>query len=278
MTTEKQDFWSAEAYQDAAAFVPRLAGKIVGWLDVQKDDVILDIGCGDGVLDVSIGHILAQGHGSVHGIDSSLAMITSAETAVRTAGLSNCTFEVLDANDLPHRPDLLQARFHKAFSNAALHWILRPPDRREAFFRGVRDALQPGGLFAFEMGGLGNVAELVTAVVAAVSRRVGLAATVVADPWFFPDEAWARHMLESRVGGWSVLAAERQWRPTPAGTSGVDGWIRLMARPFLDLIPDPIEREACTREIVQVLEYTTRQPDGSFNLNYVRLRVLARKI
>jgi len=35
-----------QAYQHSASFVPRLAGKIVEWLDLQKDDVLLDIGCG----------------------------------------------------------------------------------------------------------------------------------------------------------------------------------------------------------------------------------------
>lgn len=75
MATEQKDIWSSEVgcswqllhtkelarltrtfhsilppppqtYQNAASFVPQLAGKVVGWLDVQKDDEILDIGCG----------------------------------------------------------------------------------------------------------------------------------------------------------------------------------------------------------------------------------------
>ncbi len=35
-----------QAYQSAASFVPKLATKVVQWLDPQKDDVILDVGCG----------------------------------------------------------------------------------------------------------------------------------------------------------------------------------------------------------------------------------------
>jgi len=41
-----------------------------------------------------------------------------------------------------------------------MHWILRPEESREQFFWGVRNALKPGGAFAFEMGGMGNVAEV----------------------------------------------------------------------------------------------------------------------
>jgi hypothetical protein len=41
-----------------------------------------------------------------------------------------------------------------------MHWILRPEERREGFFRGVRNALRPDGVFCFEMGGMGNVVEV----------------------------------------------------------------------------------------------------------------------
>lgn len=35
-----------QAYQHSASFVPKLATKIVQWLDPQEDDHILDVGCG----------------------------------------------------------------------------------------------------------------------------------------------------------------------------------------------------------------------------------------
>jgi len=35
-----------KAYQNSASFVPKLATKVLSWLDVHEDDVILDIGCG----------------------------------------------------------------------------------------------------------------------------------------------------------------------------------------------------------------------------------------
>ncbi len=157
-----------------------------------------------------------------------------------------------------------------------MHWILSNRPKQEQFFRGVHGALQPGGVFVFEMGGLGNVTELLTATVMGVSRRIGLEAAKKVNPWWFPDEAWARSMLEAG-GQWKVERIEREWRETPADKGGVDGWIRLMARPFLDAVPEA-EREACTREIVDVLEYTTKRPDGSSVLQYVRLRVQARKL
>lgn len=39
-----------KAYQTSASFVPKLATVVLEWLDVQKDDVILDIGCGGKIM------------------------------------------------------------------------------------------------------------------------------------------------------------------------------------------------------------------------------------
>ncbi|KAK4129224.1 S-adenosyl-L-methionine-dependent methyltransferase [Parathielavia appendiculata] len=278
MAAEQKDNWSSEAYQNAASFVPKLATKVIQWLDPQKDDVIFDVGCGDGVLNLQMARILSEGSGQLHGIDSSPAMIAAAKAAAASAGLSDkCTFEVLDATTLTSTRSLQRATFTKAFSNAALHWILRPPATREAVFRGVRDALAPGGTFVFEMGGLGNVPEIRAALLSVVGRRVGLARAQEADPWFFPDEGWVRDMLEVRVGGWKVERAEREWRPTAADRGGVEGWVRLMGKKWFEVVPEG-EREQCIREVVEVLEVVCRQPGGGHMLSYVRLRVMARKI
>lgn len=248
----------------------------------------------DGVLDIQIGQILAHGNGSLHGIDGSPAMIEASKKAVTEAELDKtCTFQgryftyqllnmalttpVLDANTLLSTPSLQTAHFSKVFSNAAMHWILRPPATREAFFHGVKDALIPGGRFVFEMGGLGNVAEVRAALLSAVGRRIGLARAQEVDPWFFPDEEWVREMLEQTVGGFEVEKIEREWRPTDADVGGVEGWIRLMGKEFFRALGED-EREVCIREVVDVLEVVCRKPGGGFMLSYVRLRAVARKL
>ncbi|KXH65015.1 methyltransferase [Colletotrichum nymphaeae SA-01] len=281
MAEQKEDKWSSEAYQHSASFVPKLATKVVQWLDVQKDDVILDVGCGDGVLDVEFGKVLSQGKGSLHGIDASPGMISAAKKAVSAAGLSNCEFEVLDATKITtsSTPTLHTPTFTKAFSNAALHWILRPPGSHIPVFTAIRDALLPGGTFALEMGGLGNVAEMRTAIVMAVARRVGMEKAVAVDPWFFPDEEWLKTVLEKEVGGWEVLKVEREWRPTTADKGGVEGWVRLMGKELLDAVPEEGgQREEAVREIVEVLRHVCKIPGDGEMISYVRLRCLARKL
>ncbi|KAL2125262.1 hypothetical protein VTJ04DRAFT_1627 [Mycothermus thermophilus] len=291
MVTEQKDNWSSEAYQKAAAFVPKLATKVVQWLDVQKDDVILDVGCGDGVLNVEMAKIFANGTGRVHGIDSSPAMIEAAKVAAKAAGVEQkATFEVINALSLPNQGHLQTGTFTKAFSNAALHWILRPPPDAAgtvaAVFTGVRNALAPGGIFVFEMGGLGNIAEIKAALLSSIARRVpgGVRQASEADPWFFPDEEWVRETLETKLGGWKVERVEREWRPTVAegktgdGKGGVEGWVRLMGRKWLEVVEDEKEREEVVKEVVEVLEEVCKLPRGGWMLGYVRLRAVARKI
>ncbi|KAH7018514.1 S-adenosyl-L-methionine-dependent methyltransferase [Microdochium trichocladiopsis] len=300
-TEDKKDHWSSEAYQSAAAFVPKLATKVIGWLDAQPDDVILDLGCGDGVINVDLAsEVLSRGTGRIHGTDASASMIAAAKKAAESKGLGEkCTFEesaltktpavaflsrnaVVDATALHTQPHLQSASFTKAFSNAAMHWILRPEATRATFFRGVREALQPGGTFTFELGGLGNVVEMRTALLMAVARRApgGLKTAMEYDPWFFPDEAWVRKTMEDEVGGWKVEKVEREYRPTPAdpGASGVEGWVRLMGANFFEAIPDAAEKEEAVREVVEVLNEVCRVPGGGWQYGYVRLRATARKL
>lgn len=46
MTTTQEDHWDSAAYQNSASFVPKLATKVLEWLDVKEEDEILDVGCG----------------------------------------------------------------------------------------------------------------------------------------------------------------------------------------------------------------------------------------
>jgi trans-aconitate methyltransferase len=171
---------------------------------------------------------------------------------------------------------LQQGTYTKLFSNAALHWILREPSSRTPFFTAAHAALRPGGTFALEMGGLGNVAEMRTALLMATARRIGLDAAKSADPWFFPDETWLSSELES--AGFRVDRVEREWRPTTADKGGVEGWVRLMGRQFLDAVPDENEREDVVKEAADVLGEVCKNPSGGHMISYVRLRCVATKL
>lgn len=185
---------------------------------------------------------------------------------------------MLDATKLSSASSLQQGNYTKAFSNAALHWILRDAATRQSVLDAVGASLRPGGEFALEMGGLGNVSEMRSALLLAVSRRAegGLPAALAADPWFFPDEVWLTRALEA--AGFRVDKVEREWRPTAAGEGGVEGWARLFGKQILDAIEDQELREEAVKEVAGVLDVVCRNPAGGHMISYVRLRALATKL
>lgn len=182
---------------------------------------------------------------------------------------------MLDATQLINEPKLQKASYDKVFSNAAMHWILRPEDGRKDMFTGVYNALKPSGVFVFEMGGMGNVAEMRSTLLSVVSRRIGMKKAREADPWFFPDEIWMSKMLEET--GFRVEKIEREYRPTKADAGGIGGWVRLMGKQFFDAV-DGKDREECENEVCEVLESVCASPGGGDWIGYVRLRAVAVKI
>ncbi|KAM0667335.1 hypothetical protein ACQRIU_003200 [Beauveria bassiana] len=284
MAEQGKDHWHSGDYQHSASFVPKLAGKVTRWLDLQKDDVVLDIGCGDGILNLEFAKVLSQGKGTIHGIDSSAAMIDAAKDLCKEH--PNATFEGMHHHNPPRshhsrrsKPELQRATFTKVFSNAAMHWILRPTAVRQPFFAAVHAALAPGGVFAFEMGGLGNVKEMAAALLVACARRAPGGLPAVVDrhyPWFFPDEAWATAALEG--AGFRVDRVEREWRPTKADKGGVEGWIRLFGSMILESVPEGEQREDAVREAAEALRVVCDDGDGGEMISYVRLRALATKV
>jgi hypothetical protein len=171
---------------------------------------------------------------------------------------------------------LLQYRI----SNAALHWILRDDDTRLSTLRAIHASLKPGGLFVFEQGGHGNVAEVVSVFLSAmVHHGFTIEQARATSPWFFPSDVWMRQTLEGL--GFQVEKCELEYRPTRLTTDasgGLAGWVRLMGAQFLDVFPEG-KREDVVKEVCDVLQtVVTRPEDGSQWLGYVRLRGVARKV
>ena len=245
---------------------------MVQWLDPQPADAILDLGCGDGILTAKIKALCA----SVVGIDASPNLVKAAEKAYGSeTGLS---WHVQDCRHLDQWSGYQEAAYSKVFSNAALHWILRDASYRLPVFRAVFKILRPGGRFVFEMGGAGNVAEVHTALMAAIVHRgASLDRAMEVSPWFFPSKEFMKTMLED-TGFW-VEKCELEYRPTKLTAEekgGIEGWVRLMGAQFLEVLAEE-KREAAVQEICELLKPIITHEDGSSWLGYVRLRVLAHK-
>jgi SAM-dependent methyltransferase len=137
MTNERRDVWAAgNLYEPYVGRWSRLvAGQLLGWLDVPRRKIWLDVGCGTGALTgVILRHADPQ---TVISIDSSSDYVAHARAHVIDARSS---FAVADAQALPFDAEICDA----AASGLVLNFLPRPPQAVAEMARVVR----PGGLVA----------------------------------------------------------------------------------------------------------------------------------
>jgi trans-aconitate methyltransferase len=245
--------WNSSRYAQNARFVSDLGQPVLGLLNPQPAERILDLGCGDGALTEKL---VATG-AEVVGVDGSADMVVAASKRGLNA-------HVMDAYHLT-----FENEFDSVFSNAALHWMKRDPD---AVIQGVRRALKPGGRFAAEMGGHGCVAAVVVALCAALEKR-GITQPASVIPWFFPTVDDYRSRLE--CAGFRAEYIALIPRPTPLPT-GMRGWLETFAIPFINILPES-ERGAFLDEVSDRLRPALCDERGRWTADYVRLRFLARR-
>lgn len=245
--------WDPALYGSQAAFVHQRASDLVAVLAPQPGERILDLACGTGELTAAIA---AKG-AAVVGVDVSEAMVEAARRAFPAV-----PFSVGDGQALA-----FDAEFDAVFSNAGLHWMLRADD----VARGIARALVPGGRLVAEFGGYGCVA---------IVRRATWDALRAMDEapepwlrWYFPSVGQYATVLET--SGLGVRYALLFDRPTRLeGERGLETWFDLFGNGLLRHLgvrrADFLSRveDSCRSALFK---------DGGWELDYVRLRVVASK-
>ena len=237
--------WDAGDYAKVGAFVAELGGAALDLLDPQPGERILDVGCGEGTLTRK----LVERGATMLGIDNSPEMIAAA----RAAGI--------DALLLPAENMTFSAEFDAAFSNATLHWVLEKEQAARAIYR----ALKPGGRFAGEMGGEGNLKALREALDTELVIRGYLPADEASNWYASPEEFAAVY----EAAGFGELDARLIERPTPI-EHGVAAWVTTFRKGWLDRAQVPEgERAEIGAAVADRI--------GSNVADYVRLRFIMRK-
>ena len=242
---ESTSSWNAADYARVGGFVAELGVAALDLLDPQPGERILDIGCGDGTLTRKI---IDRG-ATVLGLDNSPEMIEAA----RAKGVDAL---LLDAAEMQFFAD-----FDAAFSNATLHWVLDKEQAARAIFR----AIKPGGRFAGEMGGEGNLRRLREALDEELIIR-GYVPPSESGNWYPSPEEFA---AVYEAAGFRDIDARLIERPTPIDP-GIAQWVTTFRRGWLDRAQVPDEERAEVGAAVA-------GRFGSRNADYVRLRFIMRK-
>ena len=241
--------WESTTYVKHAQFVAELGLLVVELLNPQKDEHILDLGCGDGRLTKQLQDLGCR----VKGVDYS-------ENLLQAAKKLGLDVVQTDAQQLT-----FEGEFDAVFSNAALHWMKQP----EKVIAGVKRALKPDGRFVAEFGGYGNIQSILDALRIALSERNINFEDV--NPWYFPKPEAYKGLLETE--GFRVDYIELIPRPTPLPTD-ILGWLTVFAGDFTKLFPEN-EREVFLKHVMTLLAPKLQKEDGSWFVDYVRLRFAA---
>jgi trans-aconitate methyltransferase len=243
--------WNADVYSRNARFVSDLAMPVVGLLNPQQGERILDLGCGDGVLTRKLVDMGCE----LVGLDASQELAAAAQRL----GLD---IVVMDAVNMTFHEE-----FDAVFSNAVLHWI-KDADR---LIHRVFNALRPGGRFVAECGGYKCNQTIVTALVTELTTRGYDGESAI--PWYFPAAEDYRSRLESR--GFAVDCIEIIPRPTTL-PGDISGFIETFGGSFTSLLPTH-ERAAYVESVRARLRPLLCSADGTWTADYTRLRFKARK-
>ncbi len=247
--------WDAQTYQNRFSFVPQYGEDVLRLLTVPKGAAVVDLGCGNGALTEKLA---AEGY-RVVGIDASEQML-----ALARAEHPQLHFLAGDARTfrLPEQVDAV-------FSNAVFHWI----DGRdqEKLIANIAGQLKPGGELVCEFGGRGCAESVHSALEDAFCRR-GLN---YPRTFYFPTIGEYAPLLERQ--GLRVEYAALFDRPTvQQSDDGLVDWINMFVRtPFEGV--EPAAKAAILDEVRTELKGSLFV-DGKWYIDYVRIRIRARKV
>ena len=246
----KTTSWDPQAYAKNARFVADLAQPLLELLAPKNDEIIMDLGCGDGALTEKIAREV-----TVVGTDASFAQARAA----KDRGLS---IVVVDGHHLCFKP-----QFDAVFTNAALHWMEQPGKVVE----GVWQCLKTGGRFVGEFGAKGNVETVRSALHAALRRRA--VDPLAVDPWYYPSAEDFSNLLVN--SSFTVRYIEIIQRPTQLPGELLN-WMEIFAQPFTNAV-EKVHRQSFLDEVSQRCETELRDEEGRWRIDYVRLRFAAVK-
>lgn len=248
--------WKAADYDDKLAFVSEYGKTLISWLQPQKGERILDLGCGTGDLTFEI----SQSGAEVVGLDASSDMIHRAKEK-----FPELEFIQGDAHHFEVR-----GRYDAVFSNAALHWMRGP----ELVAGRVWEVLKPGGRFAAEFGGKGNVQTIVKSLEEVIERKTGINAAE-RNPWYFPTIGEYTSLLEKQ--GFMVRQAYHYDRPTKLadGELGIEGWLANFGGDYFQGMDDDVVNAIC-QEVSEIVVPQLWNGDAVY-ADYKRIRIEAVK-
>jgi trans-aconitate methyltransferase len=251
--------WNPEHYSRHSSAQEKWASEVLVKLNLNGDEQILDIGCGDGKITAAVAQSVPRGR--VVGLDSSPEMI---EFARRSFPKLHC--QLGDAREMGFHEE-----FDWVISFASLHWVID----HHPVLAGIRRALRPGGRVLLQFGGKGNADAVVQAMSEVIARpRWAEYFTGFEFPWGFysPEgyEPWLRQagLLPKRL---ALIPKDM----TQEGPQGLKDWLRSTWMPYWERVPGDLRQEFFDQIVEEYLDRNPLDGKGIVHIPMVRLEVEA---
>lgn len=248
--------WDANLYNDKHSYVYDHGQSLIGLLDPQPHERILDLGCGSGELTYKIKDLA----GEVVGMDMSIDMINKARVQYPLVD-----FQVGDASDF-----YVEQPFDAIFSNATLHWVAKYKEAINCLYCNLKQ----GGRLAVEFGGKDNVRAITDQLRESLLKR-GHTEQSEAELWFFPSIGEYTTALEA--SGFTVTFAQWYDRPTELADeqTGIKDWLSMFSRPFFAGVANT-DVSDIMNEVQERLKPKLFR-NGKWYADYKRIRIMAYK-
>jgi trans-aconitate 2-methyltransferase len=250
----------ASAYRKNSDIQWQLAMEGLDTFHFDKNDQVLDVGCGDGKITAYLSTQVPEG--AVVGLDISEQMIVEATSHFAQKNLS---FLKGSAEAIPFR-----GRFDKVVSFTALHWFL---EQRKAL-QSMKESLKPGGTML-----------LVLPVKSA--NNLGIREKMVrSDKWssYFPSFKQPRvyytpeeykqllHETGLEIEDFKVFQGIAHYKDREALVE----WMTPCVN-FIGHLPEHLQKEFIEEMTDEVLLNEPPNSDGSITLHFCTMRIIANK-
>ena len=259
--------WNPADYAANSAAQHVWARELIAQLNLHGDELVLDVGCGDGKVTAEIARALKNG--GITGIDSSRQMIEFARKAFPRTKHPSLDFQVMDARSIG-----LEPRFDVVFSSSVLHWV----DDHPAFLRGTASALRPGGRLLVSCGGKGNAQDVFVALrpEMRLNRWRGFFRRMPT-PYFFYSPADYKKWLPK----FGFALRHIGLAPKVAVYDGplkFTAWFRTTWLPYTQRVPEKLREEFIAAVTQRYLANHPPDAEGKVRVRMVRLEINAVKI
>ena len=256
--------FDGEKYKKASSHQKEWANKILGEFNLNGNESILDLGCGDGTITNQLAEMVPQGN--VVGIDASEGMI---KTALDGKKHQNIIFARIDIDEIKYIDE-----FDLIFSNATLHWV---KDHKK-LLKNVFKALKCNGTIRFNFAADGNCSYFYQVIKQAMTEeKYSNYFKEFTWPWFMPTIEAYQHLAQesdlSKIEVWGENA-DRNFENSDVMIKWID---QPSIVPFLKCIPEA-EKNNFRNYVVERMIEKTKNEDGTCFETFRRVNIRAIKL